>query len=84
MRYFDDEVVGQHVAEEVRRKGRRVLLQVAVVELIGDVGKGEDFFDVGEHALAQHFDVRGINGAVEDDESVFVQSGDGLLQVLWF
>ena len=84
MRYFDDEVVDQHVAEEVRRKGRRVLLQVAVVELIGDVGEGEDFFDIGKHALAQHFDVRGINGAVEDDEAIVVQGGDGLLQVLWF
>ena len=82
--YFDDEVVGQHVAKEVGREGRWVLLQVAVVKLVGDVGEVEDLFDVAEHALAQHFDMRGINGAMEDDEASVVQGGDGLLQVLRF
>ena len=31
--YFDDEVVDQHVAEKVRREGRRVLLQVLRFQL---------------------------------------------------
>ena len=81
LRHVDDEVVGQHVAEEIRRERRRVLLQVAVFELIGHVVEGQDLIDIGEHALAQDGDVVWVDGAVEDDEAIFADGGDGLLQV---
>jgi hypothetical protein len=67
---FDDEVVDEHIAEEVGRKGGRVLLQVSVVELVRDLVEGEDSCHIGEHALAQGLDMGGIDGLVKDRETL--------------
>ena len=79
---FGNQVVDQYIAEKIGGKGRWILLQMAVVELLGYVVKSEDGVDIGDHAFAQDFDVGGIDGTVEDDEAIGADCGEGSLQML--
>ena len=76
-----DEVIYEDIAEEIGWKRWRILLQVAVVELKGDVVECEDGSDIGEHTFAQKLDVFQRDGVVQQEEAVFPQRVKGQLQM---
>ena len=81
MRDGDHDVVEQNVLEKIRRERRRLLLDIARVEVERGVRAGQIRGQVFQHLLPQGGDVVQGNDVVQDDHAVVPQGAGGGLQM---
>src|SRR5690348_8167640 len=72
LRNLPDERVQKNVLEQVRRERRRILLNVAAIEIERRVGTLEDRLQVVQHLDLELIEMRDVDDALQDNHSVVV------------